>query len=209
MEKDGPLRRIRPYVIPLARENTSRYDPPRFSHAGYGQEMPNMRLPRRANRLFSGALIATMTFCATSCGTLLHPERRGQPPGGRLDPSIVLLDAAGLLLFLVPGLIAFAVDFSTGAIYLPPDYNWAPSAAAGTSTKEIRAGKLVKVELAKEELTRVKIEQTISEKTGRIVDLEPGQYRASRLSGLERFDEQAQRLQRQPSGEAPTAIDFR
>ena len=33
---------------------------------------------------------------------------------------MVLLDAAGLLLFIVPGVIAFAVDILTGAIYLPP-----------------------------------------------------------------------------------------
>src|SRR6187402_2306410 len=55
----------------------------------------------------------------TSCGALIHPERVGQPRTGRLDPSIVLLDGLGLLLFLVPGIIAFIVDFATGAIYLP------------------------------------------------------------------------------------------
>src|SRR6185503_14332825 len=55
------------------------------------------------------------------CGMILHPERRNQPPGGNLDWSIVALDAVGLLLFFIPGVIAFAVDFSTGAIYLPPD----------------------------------------------------------------------------------------
>src|SRR5688572_4142682 len=56
---------------------------------------------------------------ATGCGTLLHPERRGQPAGA-LDWKIVALDGLGLLLFFVPGVIAFAVDFATGAIYLPP-----------------------------------------------------------------------------------------
>ena len=53
-----------------------------------------------------------------ACGTLLYPERRGQT-GGRLDTAVVLLDGLGLLVFLVPGLIAFAVDFGSGAIYLP------------------------------------------------------------------------------------------
>jgi len=32
---------------------------------------------------------------------------------------VVALDAIGLLFFFVPGVIAFAVDFVTGAIYLP------------------------------------------------------------------------------------------
>jgi hypothetical protein len=55
------------------------------------------------------------------CGTILHPERRHQPPGGGLDWGIVALDTLGLLLFFIPGVIAFAVDFTTGAIYLPPN----------------------------------------------------------------------------------------
>ena len=55
------------------------------------------------------------------CGMIMHPERRGQPPGGGLDWSVVALDGLGLLLFFLPGVIAFAVDFSTGAIYLPPE----------------------------------------------------------------------------------------
>src|SRR5882672_9814859 len=52
------------------------------------------------------------------CGTLMYPERRGQR-GGRLDVGIVVLDAIGLLFFIIPGVIAFAVDFSNGTIYLP------------------------------------------------------------------------------------------
>lgn len=66
------------------------------------------------------ALAGTTAIAAPlgGCGTLLYPERRGQT-GGRLDTGVVVLNGLGLLLFLVPGLIAFAVDFSTGAIYLP------------------------------------------------------------------------------------------
>ena len=60
------------------------------------------------------ALIAPLA----GCGTILYPERRGQT-GGRLDIGVVALNGLGLLLFLVPGVVAFAVDFSTGAIYLP------------------------------------------------------------------------------------------
>lgn len=66
------------------------------------------------------ALAGTTALAAplAGCGTILYPERRGQT-GGRLDTAVVLLDGLGLLLFLVPGIIAFAVDFGTGAIYLP------------------------------------------------------------------------------------------
>ena len=54
----------------------------------------------------------------TACGTILHPERKGQK-SGQIDPAIALFDAVGLLFFLIPGVIAFAVDFNNGTIYLP------------------------------------------------------------------------------------------
>lgn len=64
------------------------------------------------------SLIAALMIQTAACGTILHPERRGQR-GGRLDVGVVLLDAIGLLFFVIPGVIAFAVDFSNGTIYLP------------------------------------------------------------------------------------------
>ena len=46
-------------------------------------------------------------------------ERQDQEHSGKLDPNILILDGLGLLLFIVPGLVAYAIDFYTGAIYLP------------------------------------------------------------------------------------------
>ncbi len=54
-----------------------------------------------------------------SCGTILYPDRKGHKGGGNLDPAVVVLDSIGFLFFIIPGVIAFAVDFSTGAIYYP------------------------------------------------------------------------------------------
>ncbi|GAA3532441.1 hypothetical protein [Zobellella aerophila] len=53
-----------------------------------------------------------------ACGTVFYPERKGQI-SGRIDPVVAIANGVGLLFFIVPGVIAFAVDFSTGAIYLP------------------------------------------------------------------------------------------
>ena len=64
-------------------------------------------------------LLVCLLLTIWGCGTLLYPERRGQSKG-RIDPAVAVLDGIACLLFLVPGLIAFAVDFATGAIYLPP-----------------------------------------------------------------------------------------
>ncbi|HMW47359.1 MAG TPA: hypothetical protein PK011_06000 [Marinagarivorans sp.] len=60
--------------------------------------------------------LAAFLQSTTGCGLLLHPERQGSK-GGNLDPVIVLLDGLGLFFFLVPGIVAFAVDVSTGCIY--------------------------------------------------------------------------------------------
>jgi len=63
-------------------------------------------------------MVGCLSLFIAGCGTLLYPERKGQT-GGRLDPAVVALNGAGLILYLVPGLIAFAVDFHNGTIYLP------------------------------------------------------------------------------------------
>jgi hypothetical protein len=54
-----------------------------------------------------------------SCGTLMFAERQGHEHSGKLDPNVLIMDGVGLLLFVVPGLVAFGVDFYTKAIYLP------------------------------------------------------------------------------------------
>lgn len=71
----------------------------------------------------SVSLLVCMLFLVqlTSCGTILYPERRGltRDPA-QIDVGVVVMDGALLLLFILPGVIAYAVDFSTGCIYLPP-----------------------------------------------------------------------------------------
>lgn len=63
-------------------------------------------------------LTTAMTTQLAACGTIFYPERRGQI-SGELDSGLVVLNSLGFLLYIVPGVIAFAVDFATGAIYLP------------------------------------------------------------------------------------------
>lgn len=75
-------------------------------------------MQRFTTKLLIGALAASLMSQLVACGTILHPERKGQR-GGQIDPAIALFDAIGLLFFFIPGVIAFAVDFSNGTIYLP------------------------------------------------------------------------------------------
>jgi hypothetical protein len=114
------------------------------------------------------------------CGMILHPERRNQPPGGSMDWSIFALDAVGLLLFFIPGVIAFAVDFSTGAIYLPPNQY-------GSAGRPAKDQSLVTVNVPQKDLTPERLEQVASQHAGRDVRLIVGAYDTAPLSKLDDF----------------------
>lgn len=73
---------------------------------------------RTHNRVIGGILAATLLTQLTACGTLFFPDRRGQIEG-RIDPVVAALNAVGILFYVLPGLIAFGIDFASGAIYLP------------------------------------------------------------------------------------------
>jgi len=74
-----------------------------------------MRIP---SRFIGGVMVAALLTQLTACGSIFYPDRRGQIDG-MIDPAIAVLDAVGLLFYVIPGLIAFGVDFATGAIYFP------------------------------------------------------------------------------------------
>ncbi|MCK2151296.1 hypothetical protein [Marinobacter alexandrii] len=104
------------------------------------------------------SVVAGFSMQLVACGTILYPERKGQS-AGHLDPAVVVLDGIGLLFFLVPGVIAFAVDFSNGTIYLP-------GGVASVDSKEVNAIQI------SGEVTNEKIEQAIFEQTGEKVSLD-------------------------------------
>ncbi|HET8817044.1 MAG TPA: hypothetical protein VFM61_06305 [Pseudidiomarina sp.] len=70
------------------------------------------------NRLAKSIAVAVIATHLAACGTILYPERKGQV-SGKIDAGVAALNGIGLLFFLVPGVIAFAVDFNNGTIYLP------------------------------------------------------------------------------------------
>lgn len=106
------------------------------------------------------ALLAVAAFVIqlTACGTIIYPERKGQS-AGQLDPSIVVLNSVGLLFFLVPGVIAFAVDFNNGSIYLP-------GGSASINSEDVN---IVNVD---GDITKGKIEQAILEQTGKSINMD-------------------------------------
>jgi hypothetical protein len=123
-------------------------------------------------------LTILLALQTASCGTVLYPERRGQP-AGPLDPAVVALDAVGLVVFFIPGIIAFAVDFSNGTIYLPPErYSFSsPPTSDHLQTVQVNAA----------ELTPRRLEAVLRNQTGQPVSLEPGTYRAMRINQIGDF----------------------
>ena len=69
-------------------------------------------------RIIGSVVALSLVTQLTACGTLFFPDRRGQIEG-RIDPMVAGLNAIGILFYVIPGLIAFGIDFATGAIYLP------------------------------------------------------------------------------------------
>jgi len=89
------------------------------------------------------------------CGTIMYPERRGQNHG-QIDSGVAILDGLGLLLFIIPGVIAFAVDFSTGAIYYP----------AGTKPKKVTIEKVAVIHVDPTELKEKNICEVVQKNAG-------------------------------------------
>ncbi len=136
-------------------------------------------MPVLSRRKFTLAVTSLFGISLTGCGTLMYPERRGQM-AGPLDWKVVAFDALGLLLFFIPGVIAFAVDFSTGAIYLPAG-GYAKSSPNGQSRQ------LVRVDVPPDRLTPDKIERVVSQHTDRRVRLDRGQYQTRELEDITQF----------------------
>lgn len=139
------------------------------------------RLSRRRFLTLTAAQAGVLA--AAGCGTILHPERNGQPVGP-LDWKIVALDTVGLIFFLVPGVIAFAVDFYNGTIYLPPDQYGLKTPRPGDKQQDKQ---LVEVKVPNEQITVAKLEQVVSEHSQRDVNLQPGSYQTEPLQNIDQF----------------------
>jgi len=73
------------------------------------------------NRLLTAVVIGLVLVSSSGCGTLLHPERLDAKPSARLDTRVVILDCLWFFAGIIPGVVAVAVDFTTGAAYFSED----------------------------------------------------------------------------------------
>ena len=138
-------------------------------------------------RIFLARVAAsTLGVSCLGCGTLLHPERKGQT-GGQIDWRIAALDGAGMLLFFVPGVIAFAVDFYHGTIFLPST----PYARIDTHHEQ----QLASVPIPSGTFSNAVIEDVVSQHVGQKVQLQAGQYCTTPLKIIDQFWPEAAKLQ--------------
>jgi hypothetical protein len=164
-------------------------------------------LKASTKRRIALALAVALAIESASCGTLIHPDRWGQPHTAVLDPSIVVLDGLGVLVFLIPGVVAFIVDFSTGAIYLPePRFNpylpppgvypppggppppgYAPPMTSATTGATFRGSSrpLTRINADSTPLTKERIEAIVRERTGQTIKLDASDVRVLRANNVE------------------------
>lgn len=132
-----------------------------------------MRINRLSKTLAVG-LCAGLILQTTACGTVMHPERKGQT-GGQLDPAIVALNAVGLLFFFVPGVVAFAVDFSNGTIYLPG------------GSAQLTEEQMERVTRADGQVDQEALETVVNEELGMNVDLQASNVQVRALDSKEQL----------------------
>ena len=136
-------------------------------------EKPTLPTRRQLLHLLCG--IAGLPLLS-SCGTIIYPDRAYQKERGHLDPAIVILDGIGLFFFIIPGLVAFAVDFTTGAIYFPADHE--PGDRERTILDQHDTGK---------KPDKREIERILALRTWKSIDLGDSDVRVMRLESLDQF----------------------
>jgi hypothetical protein len=107
----------------------------------------------------------------------MYPDRNGQK-AGQIDPLVAVLDGIGLFFFIIPGVIAFAVDFSNHSIYLPHGHSSSSASAHAYSRIEF-SGKPDAAEIGK----------LVRAETGVAVDLRQADVQITKLASVAELDQ--------------------
>ncbi len=65
------------------------------------------------------ALLSLICFAfnLAGCGSLLYPKRLNQEPSNKIHAPTLIMDCLWLFVFIVPGVVALAVDFANGTVF--------------------------------------------------------------------------------------------
>ena len=123
-----------------------------------------MKLKKRIFKLLTVTILLLFLFEFTSCGSIIYKERVFKKHSRRLDPKVAIMDTILMVFFLIPGAIAFGVDFATGAIFLPRGKKaWSKLNSPDDIT-------VIKVD--PEKLNKEMLEKILSEYTGKKIILD-------------------------------------
>src|SRR5690554_15030 len=136
------------------------------------------------SKTVKAAVLIFATLHLSACGTILYPERKGQV-SGQIDAGVAALNGIGLLFFLVPGVIAFAVDFSNGTIYLP-------------GTAAVDGDDDVRVVHTGKQLTPDQLQAIISAEVGEPIDLTQARVHSEKAPDQASIGPRLQHLQTAP-----------
>ena len=150
-----------------------------------------MNFTHRYARTIAVVLAVSLLFQLTSCGTLIYSERQNQPRG-KIDPTVAILDGIGLLFFIIPGLVAFAVDFHTNAIYLPPEEDASNKSVGEEDAAPADALKIVPFEPGESDVES--IEKVISNEIGHTIRFGDDNVQAFAFSSAEELTQQVARV---------------
>ena len=144
-----------------------------------------MKQNKRLRKCLIIFLTAALILQAVSCGYFMYPERRGQK-GGKIDPGVAILDAIGLLFFIIPGLVAFAVDFTNGTIYLPSGKR------SGVQPPDY--AKILEIPVPPGKLNKHGIEALVQEHTGQAITLDSENVQIFELADIKELPEAFNKL---------------
>lgn len=144
-----------------------------------------MKIKKRLLGFLALLIAAIFLLQVVGCGTIIYPERRGQQ-SGRVDVGIAVLDGLGLLLFIIPGVIAFAVDFSTGAIYLP--------GGKSKRAEGLKHGELAVINTSPDGLNMAKLDEILLDYTGEEVNLESKTVLVYEADAVKSIEKQLRKL---------------
>lgn len=132
----------------------------------------------KLSKTFNILICSVLVFQLVGCGTIMYPDRKGQK-SGKIDAGVAVLDGIGLLFFLIPGIIAFAVDFNNGTIYLP-----------GTSRSSLELNHIKQVKFDPKHTTWAGVERIIKEETSLTVKLDQSNMRITKLKSTKDMTDQ-------------------
>ena len=110
-------------------------------------------------------LLSALFLCASGCGTLFFNRRIGKKMSKTIDKKVFYTDCFLCLLGVIPGVVAFILDYDNETIYyteaemLPDNFN--EGYLTPDKMKKIDGGSMTEAEIARR----------LSEATGRKIDL--------------------------------------